>query len=197
MDTILDFLDEIDDILEGSKPVPFSNKVSIEKVRLTDILEEIRLNLPVEIDKAQKIVTDHERIVDDAKRKAQMIIEDAREEIMRQADEHEISKMAYDRAREIVDEARRDAKEIRQNAMEYADGILEKVEDSIRKSMTMMNQSTRAIDELFNDNLDLISNNRSELQVSTKKQDPVTEGRDSRDMRERDGWDMRDGRDMR
>jgi len=170
MDTILDYLDEIDDILESSKAVPFSNnRISIDKMRLTEILEEIRLNLPVEIDRAQRIVTDHERIVEDAKRKAALIIEDARTEIIKLADEHEIAVMAYERAREIIDEARKDAKDMRQNAMEYADGILERIEDAIRDATTMMNQTTRGIDEMFSGNLDVIHQNRKELQENINK----------------------------
>lgn len=169
MDTILDYLDEIDDILENSKPVPFSNRVSIDKARLSELLEEIRLNLPVEIDKAQRIVTDHERIVEDARRKASLVIDDARQEINKRANEHEITALATEHAREIIDDAKKDAKEMRQNAMEYADEILEKVENTLRKAMSLMNQSTRNIDELFNDNLELINQNRKELQENTKK----------------------------
>jgi len=170
MDTILDYLDEIDDILESSKAVPFSNnRISIDKIRLSEILEEIRLNLPVEIDKAQRIVTDHERIVEDAKRRAANIIEDARVEITRMADEHEIANLAYERAREIVEESKSDAKDMRLNAMEYADGILERIEDAIRDAATMMNQATRGIDELLNNNLDLINQNRKELQENIKR----------------------------
>lgn len=169
MDTILDYLDEIDDILENSKPVPFSNKVSVDKVRLSSILEDIRLNLPVEIDKAQRIVNDHERIVEDAKRKSSMIIDEARQEISKRANEHEITELANERAREITDEAKKDAKEMRQNAMEYADSILEKVEDTLRSAMAILNQTTRGIDDLINNNLDLINKNRIELQENTKK----------------------------
>ena len=170
MDTILDYLDEIDDILETSKPVPFSNnRVSVDKLRLTEILEEIRLNLPVEIDKAQRIVTDHERIIEDAKRKASIIIEDAKHEITKLADEHEIASLAYERAREIMDEAKIDARDMRHNAMAYADTLLERIEDSIRDAMTLMNQTNRGIDELFNSNIEIINQNRRELQENLKK----------------------------
>lgn len=170
MDTILDYLDAIEEIIESGRPVHFSNRISIDSLRLTEILQEIRLNLPAEIDRAQKIVQDHERIVEDAKRKRYMLLEDAQAEANALADEHEIYKMACERGEEIIENAKRDAKEMRQNAVEYADEILEKVEKSIREAMQNMNKTTRSIDELFNNNLELIYSNRQELQVNTKRQ---------------------------
>lgn len=170
IDTILDYLDEIDDVLENSKAVPFSNnRVAVDRIRLTEILEDIRLNLPGEIEKAQRIVTDHERIVEDARRKAAGIIEDARLETSKLADEHEIAEMAYRRADQIINAAQRDAREIRQNAIGYADGLLQKAEDAVRDAMTLMNQATRNIDELFHSNLEIISQNRNELQENLRK----------------------------
>jgi len=169
METILDFLDEMEEILDASRPVPFSNKVSVDRERLFDIIERIRLNLPTEIDKAQKIVYDYERIINEARNKSDIIVGEARSEAEKRADEHEVYKIAVLQANEIIDQSKKEANEIRQNVMEYADEILAKAEGTLREVMTSVNQGTRAIDDLFNNTLDIIYENRQELRGNKRQ----------------------------
>ena len=163
METIFDFLDEMEEILDHSKPVPFTNRVSVDRERLFDIIERIRLNLPMEIDKAQKIVADHERILADARGKSSIIVDEARHEAVKLADEHEVYKQAVQHGNEIIEKSKREAFEIRQNAMQYTDDILAQTETSLREVMTSVSQGTRAIDDLLNKTLDIIYDNRQEL----------------------------------
>ena len=163
METILDFLDEMEEILDASRPVPFSNKVSVDRERLFDIIERIRLNLPTEIEKAQKIVYDYERIIGDARSKSEIIMDEARTEAANRADDHEVYKIAEQKAEEIIEKSKKEANEVRQNVMEYADEILAKAEATVREVMSSVNQGTRAIDDLFNNTLDIIYDNRQEL----------------------------------
>lgn len=169
MDTILDYLDDIEEILENSRPSPFSSKVPVDRDKFFEIIEEIRLNLPVEMDKAQKIVSDHERIVADARNKAKMIISEAQMEAAKLADEHEVYRRALEQANETIEKSKKDAKDMRLNAMEYADEILAKAESTLREAMSSVNQSTRAIDTFFNNTLDIIYSNRQELRGNSKK----------------------------
>jgi len=170
METILDFLDEMDEILDTSRPVPFSNKVSVDRDRLLDIIERIRLNLPTEIDKAQKIVYDYERIIGEARNKSTIIVDEARTEAEKRADEHEVYRIATQQAEEIINKSKKEANDIRQNVMEYADEILAKAEATLREVMTSVNQGTRAIDDLFNNTLDIIYDNRQELRGNKRQQ---------------------------
>ena len=169
METILDFLDEMEEILDQSKPVPFTNRVSIDRERLFDIIERIRLNLPMEIDKAQKIVSDYERIIADARGKSNVIVDEARLEADKLADEHEVYRLAVQQANEIIDKSKVEANDIRQNVMEYADSILEKAESTLREVMASVNQGTRTIDDMFNKTLDIIYDNRQELRGNKRQ----------------------------
>jgi len=163
METILDFLDEMEEIIDQAKSVPFTNRISIDRERLFDVIERIRLNLPIEIDKAQKIVADHERILADARGKSEIIVDEARLEAEKRADDHEVYKIAAVQADALIDKTKKEANEMRQNVMEYADEILAKAENTLRDVMATVNQGTRAIDDLFNKTLDIIYDNRQEL----------------------------------
>jgi len=169
METILDFLDEMEEILDHGKPVPFTNRVSIDRDRIFDIIERIRLNLPIEIDKAQKIVSDHERIIADARSKSGVIVDEARLEADKLADDHEVYRLAVQQANELIDKTKKEANDIRQNVMEYADDILAKAETTVRDVMASVGQGTRAIDDLFNKTLDIIYDNRQELRGNKRQ----------------------------
>jgi len=169
METILDFLDEMEEIIEQAKTVPFTNKISIDRERLFDVIEKIRLNLPIEIDKAQKIVADYERILADARGKSEVIVDEARHEAEKRADDHEVYRIAVQQADELIEKGKREANEIRQNVMEYADDILAKAENTVRDVMSSVNQGTRAIDDLFNKTLDIIYENRQELRGNKRQ----------------------------
>ncbi len=43
MDAVLKLLEELEDILDQSRAVPFSNKVAVDKDEIYDIIAEIRL----------------------------------------------------------------------------------------------------------------------------------------------------------
>ena len=49
MDTVMKLLDEIEEVLDQSRAVPFSSKVNVDKEEIYDIIAEIRTRLPNEI----------------------------------------------------------------------------------------------------------------------------------------------------
>ena len=48
MDSVLQLLDELEDVMDSSKAVPFSSKVTVNKEEIYDIISEIRMKLPNE-----------------------------------------------------------------------------------------------------------------------------------------------------
>ncbi|MCL2461655.1 MAG: ATPase, partial [Defluviitaleaceae bacterium] len=73
-ESLMDFLDELEELVESCKSVPFSNRVAVEKDRILDIVRDIRLNIPVELRQAQRILDEHDKIVNEANVKASSIL---------------------------------------------------------------------------------------------------------------------------
>jgi vacuolar-type H+-ATPase subunit H len=163
MKALLNYLDDIEDILDNSKTVPFSNKISVEKERIFDVIGEIRLHLPHEIHQAQRIIDDHDKIVNDAKNRAKDIIRDAEEDSKVFVNEHEIVRRANDEADVILEEARRDARDMRLNAMDYADEMLKKTEDIIQEAMENMELQYKMMLDYFRQTIDVLYENRQQL----------------------------------
>lgn len=168
MESILGYLDSIEDILESCKPSPFTGKITVDKDKIYEIIDEIRLNIPNEIRQAQRVITDHDKIILDAKNKATMILKEAEERGQRLTDDHEIYKQAIEEGNKIIEDSKKSARDMRLNAMDYADEILAKTEEIVREAFDSINRQNHVTDDFFNTTIDVIYNNRVELRGSKK-----------------------------
>ena len=163
MDSLLDYLDMLEDLLENSKSAPFSNKISIDKEQIFDLMSEIRMNLPIEMRQAQRIIEDHDKIIAEAKSKAEHIVREGEARAQELADEHEVYKIAVEQAKQLMEETKKSARDMRLSAVDYADEILSKTENAIRESMSSLNQQCRVIEDSFSDTIEVLYSNRQEL----------------------------------
>ena len=165
---IYSLLDELDDILEESKAVPFSNKVTVSKEQISELLEEIRLNLPSVIKQSQRIADNVEKIVGEAKQKGEDIVKEAEETAERMASEHEITRRAKEQAEIILEDAKATARELRISAVEYADGILSDAEQTIRDSLEVYVKQASGVEDFLAKECDILYENRKELRNPSK-----------------------------
>ena len=130
---IFALLETLEDILEKSKSLPFTDKSIVSKKEVLDIIKEIRLKLPDEIKQAKWIKEERERIIAEAQKDADDIVKEAENRIISMIDEHEITKKAYEKKTEIIATANDVYREYSNNANTYADEILKEVEDTMIK----------------------------------------------------------------
>ena len=132
MNSIFDLLDELEDMLDRAPRKAFSQKISIDRDALFELIGDIRLSLPAEIKQAQRIADNCDKIINDANNKAQSIIKDAEEKCERLISDSEITKKAKEEAALITGEAKDTAREMRISAVEYADSLLEQCEQNLK-----------------------------------------------------------------
>ena len=137
---IFTLLETLEDILEKSKTMPFTDKSLISKNEILDIIKEIRLKLPDELKQAKWIKEERERIIKEAQKDADDIVKEAENRIIAMIDEHEITKQANERKNEIITTANDMYREYQNNANAYADEILKDVEDRMIKLVDDLNK---------------------------------------------------------
>ena len=142
---IFTLLEELEDILETSKTVPFSGKSVVDKEEVLEIIKEIRLKLPDELKQAKWIKEERQRILVEAQKEADDIVKEAENRIISMINENEITKKAYEKKAEIIETANEMSREISKGTKDYADNILEGLEVALE------------------DALKIIQNNRKEL----------------------------------
>ena len=74
METVFDLLNELEETLDNSRAVPFSNRVSVDKEELYEIITEIRMKLPNELKQSKWVIEERNKILIDAQKEADEIL---------------------------------------------------------------------------------------------------------------------------
>ncbi len=144
--SIEELLEKIDDILDKAYVVPLSGgKCLVEAETLRDILDDIRANLPAEVQQAKRIVSDRADILNDAKREAESIIRTAEERQRTMVSKEEVVLQAQAKANEILNVTQKRTKEMRKSAQDFAENILKKTEESLSAQLVEVRQAKQAI----------------------------------------------------
>jgi len=144
--TIEEILELMDEVLDKSVAVPFSNKkclVEIEKLR--EYVDEIRYNMPREIRNAKEMVSDRTQIINEAKQEAENIIKRAEERAKLIVSNDEVVKQAKEKAAEILHNAHTKEREIRKAMNERMEDMLSQVETTLSKDLENIKQIKTAI----------------------------------------------------
>ena len=136
---IYTLLETLEDIIEKSKTVPFTDKSIVSKVEILDIIKEIRLKFHDGLKQAKWIKEERERIIKEAEKDADDIVKEAENRIISMIDEHEITKQANERKNEIITTANDMFREYENNTKAYIDDMLKDVEESMIKLVDNLN----------------------------------------------------------
>ena len=142
---IFTLLETLEDIMEKSRNVPFSNKCIVDKEEILDIIKEIRLKLPEEIKQAKWVKEERQRILVEAQKEADGIIKEEENRIISMIDEHEITRKAYEKKVEIIETANEMSREIKTGTEEYADGVLAGIEVALEDALKVIKNNRKEL----------------------------------------------------
>lgn len=195
-------IDEIETYIDSCKAQPLSGgrKIVVDRDEIDELLVELRMRTPDEIKKYQKIITNKEAILADAKKQAETMVNEARtqaEAMLADAgkqkaeliDQHEIMQRAYTQANEIVNEASaqaqllldsavEDADNIRMGAISYTDDMLQSLQTIISHTMETANKTFSSFVESMQSSYDVVTSNRNELSGGVSEDEDAVEDYD-------------------
>lgn len=144
--TIDEILEMMDDLLDSSVTVPFSNKkrlVDADKFR--ECIDNIRYNLPTEIKRAKEMVADRSEILTDANAQAEDIIKKAEERAKKLVSESEIVKQAQEAANDLTTQAKAMDQSIRKAMTDKLDSTLGETEKALQKALNEVRAMQNAV----------------------------------------------------
>ena len=142
---IFTLLETLEDIMEKSRNIPFSNKCIVDKEEILEIIKEIRLKLPDEIKQAKWVKEERQRILVEAQNEANDIIKEAENRIISTIDEHDITRKAYEKKVEIIETANEMSREIKSGTEEYADGVLAGIEVALEDALKVIKNNRKEL----------------------------------------------------
>lgn len=176
MSRIEQLIGEIEEYIDTCKYQALSNntKIIVNKEELEELLVELRLRVPDEIKQYQKIISNQEAILNEARYQADNMLQEATAQTNDLVNEHEIMQRAYATANQVVEEAQiqaqsiidaavSDANNIRQGAIQYTDDILRNLQNIILGTMEGAQGRFDAFMSSLQSTCDVVAGNRNEL----------------------------------
>lgn len=161
---VVELMQEIEDILDTASGFPLTGKVMVDSGEIRNLLKDIRDELPEEIQQAQWIKNERQRILDDAKKEYDSLIKVANEKADQLVEENDITLRAKKRADEIMRVTEENVRNLKMDTFQYIDEVLYTFQEKI----TTMNESY--VQRMFTDVNDLfdkinktIVSNRDEI----------------------------------
>ena len=131
----LDLLAELEDVIDKGTSVPFTGRCMLDREELLEIIQDIRLKLPTDLEKAKWINAERQNIINDANKEADELMKVANDKIIAMISENEITKRAMAAAEEITGKANAEAQAAKTSSYQYADYLLENVENVVHKTI--------------------------------------------------------------
>lgn len=166
---IMELLEELESAINNAATRPFSNKSTIDKEELLNIISDIKVIIPEEIKQAVWINKERQKILNNANQDAELLIEQATKEanqiveratkeaeemkknseeiIKSYIDSDSIVLEAEEKAKSIVEKAEFTAREIKIGSIRYADDVLEGLQYNIQGIMQEIENNRRELSE--------------------------------------------------
>ena len=100
--SVRDTLDKLENMVVGASHFPFTEKTLINDNELIHYVDELRNDLPKELNRADEIMKNRDEIIRNAEKEAEQIKKEAKEYANRVTDESEIVLQAKEKAKTIL-----------------------------------------------------------------------------------------------
>lgn len=142
---ILHLIDRLEEILNDSRPFPFTRNVIVDEDRVLDLIDQMRVAIPEEVKKAQQLLAQRDRILAQAQEEATRTLAIAREKSEQLVERDAIVQAAHVRAEEIIAQSHTDVQDTRKDADEYAMETLTRLEMELDRTLTQVRNGIRTL----------------------------------------------------
>jgi cell division septum initiation protein DivIVA len=142
---ILHLVDRLEETIKRGKQVPFSGLRLVDERNIWPLLDQMRISIPDEVRRAERIMREKERTIAQAQEEAERIVTLARTEAAQLTAEHAIAQAAEVKAASVHERAKQEAESVRAGADDYAFEVLCKLEQDMKRALTVIENGIRAI----------------------------------------------------
>lgn len=138
-------VDRLEQALNESTRVPLSAFIVVNEEKIYSLLDQMRVAVPEEIKRANRVEAEKDRILAQAKEEAERIRELARQEAGELVRRDAIVNAAQARAEHLVEKARRDSDVLRQEADVYIMDVLNRLEEDLMRTLKVVQNGVQKI----------------------------------------------------
>jgi cell division septum initiation protein DivIVA len=142
---ILHLIDRLEEILNESRPFPFTHNIIVDEDKILDLIDQMRLAIPDEVKKAQQVLAQRDRILAQAQEEKERTLAQAREKSDQLVERDGIVEAAKIRAEEIIAQAQGEIQTIRQDADNYALQTLTQLEMEMDRALGQVRNGIKVL----------------------------------------------------
>ena len=142
---ILHLVDRLEEILNQSRPFPFTHNVIVDEEKILDLIDQMRVAIPEEVKKSQQVLAQRDRILAQAQEEANRTLSIAREKSDQLVERDSIAQASQSRADQVVTQARAEGERIRREADEYVVDTLTRLEMELDRSLSQVRNGIRML----------------------------------------------------
>jgi len=142
---ILHLIDRLEELFNESRALPFTNNVIVDEDRMLDIIDQMRIAIPEEVKKAEQLLNQSDRILAQAEEKANRTTALAEERAQEMTSQNALIQEAKRRADIIIEQARADAEATRREADLYVIDTLSGLDEELSHLLNQVHNGIRKL----------------------------------------------------
>jgi hypothetical protein len=128
-------VDRLEDLVDEGRHMPFSKFTMVDEERALEIIDQMRISIPEEIEKAARIMTQRDRVMAQANEEAARILQQARNKGQEMLGDNTSVQAAQNHAANVIEEAKQKAEVIMQEADTYVMQVLSGLEQQLQRNL--------------------------------------------------------------
>ncbi len=143
---ILHLLDRLETQLSKGWRLPFTSNLVIEEDAVLDLIDQMRISIPEEVKQAKRFAAERDRLMEQAKEEADRIVSTAKRQTDNLMTDHEVVKLAQQKADEIIVQANESADVIKAEADVYVMDVLSEMEEQLLRLITTVRNGIQQVE---------------------------------------------------
>lgn len=138
-------VDRLEDLIDEGRHMPFSKYTMIDEERALEIIDQMRISIPEEIEKSSRILATRDRVLAQANEEAARVVQLARQRSEQLIEQEPSVHAARNRAAQIIEQARQEAEGIIAEADKYVLDELTNLEQHLMKTLAVVRNGIREV----------------------------------------------------
>jgi vacuolar-type H+-ATPase subunit H len=144
---ILQLVDQLEQALNRGWRVPFTASLVVNEEECLRLIDQMRISVPSAIKESERMIGERDRIMEEARTRAEGILDQAEEEAMHMVSQHFVVQESRREAEHIVNLGEQEAMRLIQEAEDYALNVLRELVEKLGSSLRQAENGIHAIEE--------------------------------------------------
>ncbi len=140
-------VERLETLLAEGRRLPFSSRVMVDQNYALDLIDQLRMTIPEEVQTARRVNAEVDRLLEQAREEAEHILARAQEQATYLIEERELTRQAEEMSVEIVRQANAEGDTVKRGADDYAFQVLSELEGEVLRTLKNIRAGLDVLDQ--------------------------------------------------